>query len=156
MITIQNRYAPRPVRSLGTWELSGATFKVYGIAANRDEPRPALVEAARVAAGNVACVRLAEWNHHGVGFVGVHDGATGNFVFVDVWTDDNELRHVLFVSPSDSPANLREVRDDVIACVWDLAVVGFERRAWIEHVLANPRGPDRNAYLAERLEGMAQ
>ena len=42
---------------------------------------------------------------------------------------------------------------DTVACVWDLAVIGFEREAWLEAVLSNPRGPDVEAYLARRLSG---
>ena len=33
-------------------------------------------------------------------------------------------------------------------CVWELAIVDFERRAWIEDVLANSPGPDLERYLA--------
>lgn len=39
----------------------------------------------------------------------------------------------------------------VIACVWDLRVICFERGAWVEQVLANPTGPDVERYLACRL-----
>ena len=38
-------------------------------------------------------------------------------------------------------------------CVWELAVVDFERRAWIEDVLANPDGPDLERYLAPLRRG---
>ena len=34
-----------------------------------------------------------------VGFLGVHDGRTSNFVFLDFWADENELHHHVFVSP---------------------------------------------------------
>ena len=37
-----------------------------------------------------------------------------------------------------------------VACVWDLAVMAFEREAWIEFVL-KPAEPDIDAYLAARL-----
>jgi hypothetical protein len=30
-------------------------------------------------------------------------------------------------------------------------VIGFERAAWVRHVLANPGGPDLDAYLADQL-----
>lgn len=35
--------------------------------------------------------------------------------------------------------------------MWDLAVVAFEQRAWLDAVLKNPRGPDLERYLAARL-----
>ena len=36
--------------------------------------------------------------------------------------------------------------------MWELAVWAFERRAWIEHVLGNPAGPDPERYLEDRLD----
>jgi hypothetical protein len=38
-------------------------------------------------------------------------------------------------------------------CVWELAVVEFERRAWLADVLARPEGPDLAAYLSRRFNG---
>ena len=35
-----------------------------------------------------------------------------------------------------------------MGCVWELGVVEFERRAWIETVIGNPDGPDIDAYMA--------
>jgi hypothetical protein len=36
--------------------------------------------------------------------------------------------------------------------VWDLAVIAFERDAWLDAVLRNPAGPDVERYLATRLD----
>ena len=39
-----------------------------------------------------------------------------------------------------------------MACVWDLAVLAFEREAWLATVLANPtKKPDIKAYLARQM-----
>ena len=43
--------------------------------------------------------------------------------------------------------------DDDEAPRTDLAVIGHERNAWLHHVLANPHGPDVEAYLADRFHG---
>ncbi|TAH35561.1 MAG: hypothetical protein EYC70_12960 [Planctomycetota bacterium] len=40
-------------------------------------------------------------------------------------------------------------------CVWDLHLQYQERQAWVECVLADPEGPDLEAYLARRYEGEA-
>ena len=37
-------------------------------------------------------------------------------------------------------------------CVYELGVVDFERRAWLEDVLANPAGPDLDLYLGRRFD----
>ncbi|HMQ29116.1 MAG TPA: hypothetical protein PKD53_00240 [Chloroflexaceae bacterium] len=152
MIALHEPYAPRPIRPLGLWEEGGWRLKQYGIAYRGDGPRRALVEAARAVA-RAALPRLAGVGHYGVGFLGIHDGRGANFVFLSVWADENELRHFVFVSPHDAPELLSEVTGSgLIACAWDLALICFERAAWVETVLAAPARPDLDAYLARRLD----
>lgn len=147
-------YRPRPVIGRGVETFAGWRIKVYGIAYGREEPRDALVEAARaVVPGRLPRPPETE-TRYGVGFLGIHDGYGGNFVFVDWWERENELHHHVFFSSSDRPAALRPARDgDPIACVWDLTVVSHERDAWVRHVLAAPAAPDLDAYLADQLCG---
>jgi hypothetical protein len=58
----------------------------------------------------------------------------------------------VYVAPKEKPTQLEYVTPSgLIACVWDLAVIGFERRAWIDCVLANPGGPDVEMYLMQQL-----
>jgi hypothetical protein len=38
-------------------------------------------------------------------------------------------------------------------CVWELAVLWFERQAWVDTVLRHPGRGDFSRYLAARLEG---
>ncbi|MDD3449884.1 MAG: isochorismatase [Gammaproteobacteria bacterium] len=146
-------YRPRPIRFLGLWDTPGFQLKAYGIAHGRALPRSALVRAARDLAETRLAGVAAGQNHYGVGFVGIHDGRGGNFVFVDWWADENELHHHVWISPHDRPAGLEEVTSTGLsACVWDLAVICHERAAWLECVLANPGGPNLPAYLSKRLE----
>jgi hypothetical protein len=149
MITLQEPYAPRPIRYLGVLEPPGWRLKLYGISYERDLPREELIEAGRTLAGERIGGFAAGQDHYGVGFVGIHDGRGANFVFVDFWASENELHHHVFVSPHDRPEALEDVTETGLsACVWDLAVMGFERQAWLDSVLANPAGPDLDAYLA--------
>jgi hypothetical protein len=43
--------------------------------------------------------------------------------------------------------------DPLIACVWELPILAFERDAWVETVLSDAKRPDVPAYLERRLEG---
>lgn len=150
MITLTEPYARRPIRFLELWEPEGWRIKVYGIAYNRDLPRPELVEAAKRAAAN----HLGnDRNHYGVGFLGVHDGRGLNVIFFDFWADENELHHHAYMSPAEEPEHLRPAGpDDSSVCVWDLQVQAFERQAWIEGVLANREGPNLEQYIECRFE----
>lgn len=150
MIKLQESYKKRPIRYIELFEHSGWKLKVYGISYNRELPRPALLSAAK----NVAMAKLPEiqGSIYGVGYLGVHDGRGVNFVFLDWWEDENELHHHVYISPTDKPELLEEkTHTGVSACVWDLRVMCFERRAWLENVLANEHGPDVNGYLAVHL-----
>ena len=148
-VELAEPYRPRAVRFLRIAEPEGWRLKVYGIAYGSDRPGEVLIEAALATAPAVLPAP-----GYGIGFLGIHQGRTENFVFLDWWAKENELHHRVWFSPSGDPAALRAARDgDPIACAWDLSVIGFERAAWVEHVLSNPAGPDPEGYLAARLEG---
>jgi len=153
-IVISEGYEPRAVSDLGTFESGEWRLKLAGISYRDDRPRPALVEAALRSASKVLPEPAITPTRYGVGFVGIHDGRGACFCFVDWWEEENELHHHTFLAPPEAPASLAETTGTgFIACAWDLAVVSHERQAWIDHVLANPRGPDVDAYLRQRLSG---
>lgn len=150
-------YNARPVRPLGLHEHEGWRLKLYGIAYGRELPAPELVDAAK---------RLAEERlphpvgdgaeeRYGVGFLGVHEGRGSDFVFLDWWQNENELHHHTWVAQKGRPIEFDYVTPSGLsACVWDLSVICFERQTWLDTVLANPQGPDIEAYLGRRLDGM--
>jgi hypothetical protein len=145
-------YRPRPIRFLERWHCLDWRIKVYGIAFERLAPRPELIAAAKAAAADRLRRVAIDSPNYRLGFLGVHDGKTANFVFLDWWAEENELHHHVYVSPSDRPRDLEyRTPTGLAACVWDLRVMAFERDAWLETVLRNPSGPDFEAYLNRRL-----
>ena len=91
-------YRNRPVRCLGVEELDGWRLKVYGIAYGAEQPSAELV-AAGVGAGRGRLPAPAvTGDRYGVGFLGIHEGRGGNFVFVDWWAQENELHHHVWFS----------------------------------------------------------
>lgn len=140
-------YVARPIAFQELWQPGGWRLKVYGIAYERPVPRPELVAAAK----RLALEVLPPEPAYAVGFIGAHDARGGCYVFVDWWADENELHHKSFLGPSHD--DLRPAGpDDSVACVWDLAVIDFERRAWHELVVKQAGAPDLGAYLARRFE----
>ena len=143
-------YQPRPVRFIrleprGDWRL-----KVYGIATPGRTPRPELVTAAMDMAPAVLPAPAAGDERYGVGIVLVHDSATYCFALYYWWQSANELHQRVYAAPREDPRALAKLVDPAAGCVWELAVVDFERRAWLEDVLTNPRGPDVDRYLTRR------
>lgn len=142
----------RPIRFQGLLEFDDWRIKEYSIAYRGERARLELRTAAEDLARRVFPRPALEDRRYGVGFLGVHDGRGGHFVFCDWWQDENELHHRVFLSPSDSPAAFEDrTASGPTACVWDLMVICHERRAWLERVLRNPSGPDLSAYLADVL-----
>jgi hypothetical protein len=144
-------YQPRPVSFLELWTHGAWRLKVYGIAWGRDRPAPELVQRAKeLAVGALG----GGADHYGVGFIGVHQGKTAHFIFVDWWARENELNHHVYISSLDDPLVFEDATaTGVAACVWDLAVIAHERDAWVETVLKTGGANGFDAYLQRRMEG---
>ncbi len=144
---MSTRYHPRMISFHGVEAVGGWKVKMYGIAAHTETPRAALMEATAKIAASALPSPLGH-GRHGVGFAIAHDAADYCFALVDWWSGENEIHQRLFSAPLAQPQALRPHPSEAIGCVWELAVTDFERRAWLRHVLANPDGPDLDAYVA--------
>ena len=134
-------YQTRSIRFIGREDLGDWRLKVYGIGTHAPDARPEFVAATLEAARTV----LPEGG--GAGFVIAHDAKTAGLGLVYWWTNENEIHGRFFASPLDDPATLVPNDGTGLACVWELEVLDFERRAWLEDVLKNE---DVDAYLAKR------
>jgi hypothetical protein len=130
-------------RSISLLDRDG-NLKHYGIAAHDRVPRPALVAAIRRVAHEVIPDGAS-------GFTIAHDGASAGFGFACWWANENELHRRMFVAPLDDPAALELDDGSAMACVWELEVIDFERRAWLEDVL---KAGDVGRYHERALEEM--
>ena len=127
-------YEPRRIAFLGR----EGRVKHYGIG----DPRPALAEATRhVATGAIPA--------GAAGFTIAHDAATAALAIVYWWANENEIHARYYGAPKEVPGALVPVEDTGMACVWELEVIDFERRAWLRDVLEDG---DLDAYLARALE----
>jgi hypothetical protein len=140
-------YKPRHVRFIRREDVEGWQLKLYGIAVNGQEPRPEFVAATRDLAARVLPQPPVADDRYGVGFAIAHDARFVGIALVYWWQSENELHQRIYVSPKEDPAAFTQVENQPAGCVWELEVVDFERRAWLEDVLSNPAGPDIDAYL---------
>jgi hypothetical protein len=132
-------HQPRSIRFIGREEFDGWRLKVYGIGTHAPDARPEFV------AATVDAARGALPDGGGAGFVIAHDARTAGLALVYWWDNENEIHGRFFASPLDDPAALVPNDGTGLACVWELEVIDFERRAWLEDVLKNG---DVDAYLA--------
>ena len=149
---LKNAFRPRPVKFLGLWECRGWRMKVYGLAAEHQRLLPELVARAKDLAGKILPTDEETADCYGVGFLGVHCGRDANFIFIDWWANENELHHHVFRSSLENPLEITRAPEGLAACVFDLQVIWFERTAWVEKVLSNPKTPDLEAYLKKVLD----
>jgi hypothetical protein len=82
------------------------------------------------------------------GFTIAHDAATAGLAIVYWWANDNEIHKHVFAAPLADPGALEPADGTAMACVWELEVIDFERRAWLEDVL---KGGDVRRYLERNL-----
>jgi hypothetical protein len=151
-LDLHGPYRPRPIRCQGIWGSGGWRLKVYGIAHGSEVPKPALIEALKATAPDVLPQPAITNRRYGVGFVCAHQGRTADVAFIDWWEDEDELHHRMFISDPGSQGQLRPARaDELTACSWDLALIGFERDVWVETVLKNADGPGIDDYLQTRM-----
>ena len=121
-------HEPRQITFLGR---EGPT-KHYGI----NEPSPTLIEATRA---------LAE---PGVpGFTIAHQGRSVGMALVYWWAEENEIHRRAYAGRELAP-----LTGTGMACVWELEVIDFERRAWLQDVLIDD---DLDAYLSRALDPVA-
>ena len=131
-------YEPRSISLLDREGL----LKHYGIARHDRVPRPALGAATRRGAREVIPDGVP-------GFTIAHDAATAGLGLVCWWANENELHQRVFAAPLDDPGGLEPADGTGMACVWELEVIDFERRAWLEDVL---KGDDLRRYHERTLE----
>jgi hypothetical protein len=124
-------YRPRSIRFVRREDLGDWRLKVYGIGTHAPDARPEFVDATLDAA------REALPGGGGAGFVIAHDANAAGLALVYWWDNENEIHGRFFASPLDDPAALAPNDGTGLACVWEMEVLDFERRAWLEDVLKN-------------------
>ena len=145
-------HTPRPIRFLDLWTMDGWRVKCYGICERAEAPDPPLIEVAKELARDVLPQPAQTPDRYGVAFVTIHQAAMFNQIVVDWWARVNELRHHVFKALPDDPTDFYDITETGEAfCVWELRVIGFERQAWLDHVLVNPDGADLPRYLGAHL-----
>jgi len=157
MIQLRSTYQTRPVCFMEVVERAGWKIKVYGIRYQGNgaetQPESKTVALAKEAAFAALPIPAVTPERYGVGFLIIHQGQDRNWILLDWWFDQEILKQKLFSSPVGAADQITPAEPDLLACTWELAVLGFERQAWLETVLNNPNGPDLDAYLAKQFSG---
>jgi len=150
------RYRPRSIsflgaRTCGRWRVKINVITTQGSALDFSD----VVEAAWQTSVSVLQELSETELDTNIAFLTLHLGMAGVWLLIDRWEDGDILRHHHFRAGLNDPTCFVDVSADHYGpCVWELAVQGYERQAWIDHVLANPAGPDIETYLGTGLSGL--
>ena len=151
-------YSPRLVKALPPLDVRGRVLKPYVMFAEPDRaaalPAP---EWLREQAAPVLPDADGDGDHP-LGFLILHYGMDGDYLLVSQWYDANMLKHWVRGSVTDAGGHTTFAplaQRDLVACVWELEVIRFERDAWVNTVLARGRLDEaaRDAYLATVFSG---
>jgi hypothetical protein len=143
-----SRYEPRHFRYHGVRRSSGLAFKLYSIGYRAPGAPEDLVEAAVVVAEReLPALAEAEGDHHGLGFVIVHEGQVGTWLLLHWWAHEDILCQQMH--NLDDAGDFRPTTRPLHGCVWEGIVISHEHQAWISRVLGG--APDAEAYLGDTL-----
>ncbi len=146
-------YQRRALDAIGLWQLGDWQLKTYRIVYGGQAFDERLCEAARQLAKARLAASAPATAHYHLGFIGIHQGKTADFIFIDWWAEENELHHHVYVAPKGQPEAFEyKTPSGLIACAWDMHLMAFERDAWVETVLRGAP-PSVEAYLQRWCSG---
>jgi hypothetical protein len=149
------RHTPKWVMPREPMSVDGALFKWYQLALKDDPVQGAIEQLARVFLSG------ANPEAKGFGFVILHRCGTAGFHFllVNTWRGNNELWESVYYKKDDVTPNFalfpREGIHKPAFCVWELAAVWHEARAWARFLQSARDESALRAWAADRYSGEA-
>ncbi|WP_343313106.1 hypothetical protein AAIB41_09630 [Brucella sp. BE17] len=135
-------YKPRAAWFDGLTECGPATIKLNIIEADPGNP---LAEAAvGIARRQIAAVagKLEQTPHLGAGFAILHQGEESLWLLLHWWVEGGIATRILWQSELGDTIKFVPAQPLLMACVWELGIIDFERRAWIETAMSGLSSDD--------------
>lgn len=150
------RYLPRWVESEELIAVNGYRLKPYSMHLSDRKQKPTIAPAELGSLLKNCVPASVEQLDHGVGFLMVHYARDGDYLLISRWYGGNMLKHELFrLTETGSGWQAEPLRStNIVACVWELQVITFERQAWVCTAMAKG-GTEAsfNSYLQMVFEG---
>jgi hypothetical protein len=143
-------YRKRPIGLIERWEPNPNTVcKIYGISTTGPGPRPELIAAAKPIAADLIPSGGGD-NAVNPAVMICHDAGESCWALIQWWVDSCILRSYVYRADGNSPGELIPAPAGITACIWELEVIDFERRAWTDNMLTADT-PNLDGYLAAEI-----
>lgn len=153
---ILSAYRTRPIRFLGLEKCGEWTIKVYSISSKNEYADQHFITLAKANLPlwlkNVSSIQLSNYQ---VATLIIHEGIDGCFAIISWWVDENMLQLFAYLASAANPDQFQLISDKgMVSCVWEMAVLWFERNAWVEEVMKQPHNLSAiDNYLSKQLNG---
>lgn len=150
---INTSYKTRPVRFLEIHQQDNWKVKIYSISVKNKLVNVQFINSAKQQMGSwLSKATDYSLDTYNAATLILHEGKEGCFAIINWWTDENMLQHYVYLAGNETPAVFKPfANNSIITCVWEMAVLWFERNAWVEHVLQKAEKPQMAAYLSAHL-----
>jgi hypothetical protein len=139
---------------LGLLHIDDWRVKLHGLSAAPDsELDLAALEGARKAAAEALPRPGTDGGRYGVGFVIAHRSTNAYSYVIGWWSYGCLLSTAAYSARFSEPGDIARCPARQAGCVWELAVIDHERRAWTRTMLRDGVVGDVDAYLGAVLSG---
>lgn len=146
-------YQKRPIRFVELYEHAQWKLKIYSISSKNEFVSREQIENAKNHLSD--WLQLNETNSfesYNIGTLMLHEFNDGCFAIINWWVDENMLQHYVYLAKKDQPEAFELFSSNgIVTCVWESAVLWFERNAWVNHILMNYKNPDFEGYFNQQL-----
>jgi hypothetical protein len=138
-MTTMLTYAPRRLESRSVLAVQGCRLKRYELRSAEQQSRAGFTDGQWQEALHGRLLLNNDVREHRVGFAILHYGRDGDYLLASLWYGGNMLKHEAFAlsSSGDSPYCASLSASRIVACVWELSVMAFERDAWVRTAMTH-------------------
>ncbi|HRR09839.1 MAG TPA: hypothetical protein PLO56_14210 [Rhodothermales bacterium] len=140
---VKTPYKHRIIRFIELIYFDEWTIKCYTITQSEDHIAPKIVMAIKN--------QLSAWiqhsertnlTHYNTATLIIHQGKEGYYAIIAWWIDENMLQLFAYFSPDPVVRTFQMISDKgIVSCVWEMAILWFERNAWVEEVMLQNNNP---------------